>query len=59
VCKAEIKPEQFYPLLSQEDFQQMREDTRRLRAENDQLRRRLANLEWQIVTNTWAGLELH
>ena len=51
--------EMLYPDLSREDFLQIRLDTQRLRAENALLKERLENLQRQVVTNTWAGLELH
>lgn len=47
------------PYLDEEDFEQMRIDTRKLAAENEKLRARIAYLEHQIVTYGWAGWKLH
>jgi hypothetical protein len=47
------------PYLDEEDFEQMRIDTRKLVVENERLRKRIAHLERQIVTHAWAGLNLH
>ncbi len=47
------------PHLDDEDFEQMRVDTRKLVVENELLRRRIAHLERQIVTYGWAGWKLH
>lgn len=47
------------PYLDEEDFEQMRIDTRQLLAENERLRERIAYLEHQIVTYGWAGWKLH
>ena len=51
--------EDVLPQLEMEDFVQMRIDTRKLVAENKQLKERIAHLEQQIVTHAWAGWELH
>jgi PHD/YefM family antitoxin component YafN of YafNO toxin-antitoxin module len=47
------------PYLDEEDFEQMRIETRQLVVENEELRRRIAHLERQIVTHGWAGFKLH
>jgi hypothetical protein len=47
------------PFLTEEDFEQMRVDTRKLLAQNEQLRQRIAQLEFHIVTNGWAERKLH
>jgi hypothetical protein len=45
--------------LDAEDFEQMRIDTRKLVLENEMLRKRIAQLEYHIVTHAWAGWKLH
>ncbi len=47
------------PYLEEEDFEQMRIETRQLVVENELLRRRIEHLERQLVTHGWAGLKLH
>jgi hypothetical protein len=47
------------PYLDEEDFEQMRIDTRKLVVENKMLKRRIADLESHIVTHAWAGFKLH
>ncbi len=47
------------PLLTEEDFEQLRVDTRKLVVENEQLRLRIAQLESHIVTHGWAERKLH
>jgi hypothetical protein len=48
-----------FALLTEEDFEQMRVDTRKLVVENEQLRQRIAQLECHIVTHGWAERKLH
>lgn len=48
-----------FSLLTEEDFEQMRVDTRKLVIENEQLRQRIAQLECHIVTHGWAERKLH
>jgi hypothetical protein len=59
VMKLELATETILPLLNEEDLEQMRRDTQRLRVENELLRRRIVHLECQIVTHGWAGWHLH
>ena len=56
---AEISREAFLAHLSEDDFEQIRLDTKKLVLENEILRRRIAHLECQIVTHAWAGWSLH
>jgi hypothetical protein len=46
-------------LLEEEDFEQMRQDTRKLVAENALLRKRIARLELHIITRAWMDWTLH
>jgi len=48
--KPEVASEYILPLLEEDDFEQMRRDTRKLVAENALLRRRIARLERHIMT---------
>jgi len=48
-----------FPYLEEEDFEQMRIDTRQLVTENETLKKRIAELEYHMVTHTWAGWSLH
>ncbi len=59
MMKANVLQEAMLPCLEAEDFEQMRVDTRNLVAENENLRRRIAHLEYQLVTRLWAGVQLH
>ena len=47
------------PYLTEEDFEQMRTDTRELVLENETLKRRIAALEYHIVTHARAEWKLH
>jgi hypothetical protein len=47
------------PYLDEKDFEQMRNDTRKLVEENKQLKKRILNLETELVTQAWAGWSLH
>jgi hypothetical protein len=47
------------PYLDEEDFTQMYIDTRKLVFENENLRRRIAYVENQIITHAWAGWNIH
>ena len=47
------------PYLDEEDFEQMRTDTRHLVMENERLRKRIAHLECHIVTHSWSRWNLH
>jgi hypothetical protein len=47
------------PHLNEEDFEQMRIDTRKLVVENKMLKRRITDLESHIVTHAWADFKLH
>jgi len=47
------------PYLDEEDFAQMSIDTRKLVFENENLRRRIAYVENQIIIHAWAGWKLH
>jgi len=63
-CKFDMtEPERLleaaFPLLNEEDFEQMRVDTQKLVVENEQLRQRIAQLEFHIVTHGWAERKLH
>ena len=57
--KAELCTETIAPLIEQQDLEQMRQDNRRLVAENTLLRQRVAELEHHIVTHAWAEWILH
>lgn len=59
MMEAKMLHEALLPLLDEEDFEQMRIDTRQLVVENERLRKRIAHLERQIVTHGWAGFKLH
>jgi hypothetical protein len=57
--KAELLQTAVLAYLDEEDFEQMRIDTRKLVAENEQLKKRIAHLEYHLVTHAWAGWKLH
>ena len=57
--KSEISHAAILPWLEEEDFEQMRIDTGRLVAENEKLKKRIAELECHMVTHTWARWVLH
>jgi len=56
---AEIAQSAVLPYLEEEDFEQMRMDTRKLWLENEQLRRRIAHIEYCLLVHAWAGSKLH
>jgi len=56
---AEIAQSAVLPYLEEEDFEQMRMDTRKLWLENEQLRRRIAQIEYCLLVHAWAGSKLH
>jgi hypothetical protein len=47
------------PFLTEQDFEQICVDSHRLVVENEQLRQRIAQLEFHIVTHGWAERKLH
>ena len=55
----ELSTESIAHLLEEQDLEQMRQDNRRLVAENALLTQRVAHLENYIVTHAWADVELH
>jgi len=57
--KPKLASEAILPLLEEEDFEQMRRDTRELVDENTRLRKRVALLELHIITSGWVGWTLH
>lgn len=59
MMEAKIPQEAVLPYLDEEDFEQIRIDTRKLVKENERLKERIAHLENRIVTHGWAGWKLH
>ncbi len=57
--KPQLATESLVHLLEQQDLEQMRQDNRRLVAENALLRQRVAELEQHIVTHAWTDFVLH
>ena len=57
--KPDPATESLFPLLEEEDFEQVRHDTRKLVAENVLLRERIARLERHIMSIGWVDWTLH
>jgi hypothetical protein len=59
MAEAKISHKAVLPYLDEEDFEQIRIDTRNLVVENEQLRSRIVLLESELFTRTRAKYTFH